>query len=317
MVDVSVVMSVYNAEPYLEDAIKSILGQTYQDFEFIIIDDGSTDQSAEIIKSFHDERIIFLQQTNKGLAYSLNRGIRESHGKYVARMDADDESLPTRLALQKSFLDEHADYVVVGSGAIVMDKDGCELYVVKMPMDDGEIRDRLPYKPIFYHSSTMYVKSTFFACGGYNEKIHHFFEDLILWNQMSKNGKLHNFHEPLIKYRLTPTSITYNKPRDRELTKRIIFKINSGENLSTNDVNYIESLKRGRSIQQKKSDYYYSLGNIHHNLLGEQAKAKNYYISALKQNPFNIKALIKLIQSLISKTTGSPEHKLKPWITMK
>ena len=98
---VSVIMSVYNGERYLWEAVESILGQTFTDFEFIIIDDGSTDQTAKILRAIGDERVrIFFNEKNIGLAGSLNRGLGLARGEYVARMDADDISLPARLEKQ-------------------------------------------------------------------------------------------------------------------------------------------------------------------------------------------------------------------------
>ncbi|HIP11775.1 MAG TPA: glycosyltransferase family 2 protein, partial [Arcobacter sp.] len=99
---VSVLLSVYNGEKYLDEAIESILNQTYQDFEFIIINDGSTDKSLEIIEKYkkEDNRIVVISRENKGLIYSLNEGISQAKGKYIARMDADDISLATRFEEQ-------------------------------------------------------------------------------------------------------------------------------------------------------------------------------------------------------------------------
>ena len=117
---ISVVMSVFNARRYVARAIGSILDQTYREFEFLIINDGSTDGSEEVIRSYTDPRIRRFDHPNKGLAASLNRGILLSQGEYIARMDADDIALPTRLERQVRFLDEHPACVVVGTAAEVV-----------------------------------------------------------------------------------------------------------------------------------------------------------------------------------------------------
>ena len=98
-------MPVYNGESFLNESIKSILDQTFKDFEFIIVNDGSTDKSHSILRSINDPRIIVHEQRNKGLPFSLNKAIRLSQGEYIARMDADDISMPNRLEIQKAFLD--------------------------------------------------------------------------------------------------------------------------------------------------------------------------------------------------------------------
>jgi glycosyltransferase involved in cell wall biosynthesis len=106
--EISIVLPAYNCEAFLTEAIESILNQTLKDFELIIINDGSTDKTEDVVKSFSDARIIYLKnETNSGLVYTLNKGIDIAKGKYIARMDGDDISLPTRLAKQKAILDEN------------------------------------------------------------------------------------------------------------------------------------------------------------------------------------------------------------------
>ncbi len=113
---VSIIMPVYNSSGYLSDAIESILSQTYSDFEFIIIDDASTDNSIEIIYSYHDPRIVLLKNDiNLGVTHSLNKGIKHARGKYIARMDADDIALPQRIELQVDFLEKNPEFILVGS----------------------------------------------------------------------------------------------------------------------------------------------------------------------------------------------------------
>ena len=115
---VSVVLSVYNAEKHIVEAIESILTQSYKNFEFIIIDDGSTDGSLEIIKSYDDERIILISRENKGLIASLNEGIEQAKGKYIARMDADDISLSSRFEEQVTFMEMHEEVGICGTTII-------------------------------------------------------------------------------------------------------------------------------------------------------------------------------------------------------
>ena len=116
---VSVIMPVYNAEAFLSQAIDSILGQTFSDFEFIIINDGSTDRSKEIINSYPDKCIVYLEnEINKGLVFTLNRAIAAANGEYIARMDSDDICLPERLDTQKKFLDQHVDIALAASPVI-------------------------------------------------------------------------------------------------------------------------------------------------------------------------------------------------------
>ena len=131
-------MSVYNGAPYLHEAIKSILGQTWSDFEFIIINDGSTDDSLQIINSFNDPRIIVIDQENIGLADSLNKGLDLAQGDLIARMDADDISLPYRLQKQIEFMINHPMVGVCGSW--VKTVGGAEETVWSYPEKDEDIK---------------------------------------------------------------------------------------------------------------------------------------------------------------------------------
>ena len=118
----TVLMPVYNAEKYLKPALESILNQTYKDFEFLIIDDGSTDKSLEIIKSYNDSRIRLIgHEQNQKLIATLNEGIKLAQGEYIARMDADDISAPERLQKQMEFLEKHPATVVLGCDFQIID----------------------------------------------------------------------------------------------------------------------------------------------------------------------------------------------------
>src|SRR4051812_26679567 len=122
---VSVLMAVYNGEQYLREAVNSILSQTFKDFEFIIIDDGSTDRSPELLASYAraDSRVKLISRPNKGLTKSLNEGLHAARGEFVARMDGDDISLPERFERQVSYLREHPEVVLVGSRVEFIDPD--------------------------------------------------------------------------------------------------------------------------------------------------------------------------------------------------
>src|SRR5690606_5635129 len=120
---VTVLMPAFNPGKYLPEAIESILSQTYSDFEFLIINDGSTDDTLEVIKSYKDSRIRLISRENKGLINTLNEGIDAASGQLIARMDADDICLSTRLEKQVKFFDEHPDHVLVGAEANVVDKE--------------------------------------------------------------------------------------------------------------------------------------------------------------------------------------------------
>lgn len=200
---VSVILPAYNAEQYLAAAIESILGQTFTDFEFIIVDDGSTDRTGEIIRSYArvDARIRLLpNKRNLGIVESLNRGIRESRGIYIARMDHDDISLPRRLAVQVEFLDSRPSTALVASNVILIDEAGEAFGIRRLPESHEEIADLTVLGNQIVHPTVMIRKEALEEVRGYPKIAHA--EDYALWIEMISHGmRLYTIQEPLVRYR--------------------------------------------------------------------------------------------------------------------
>jgi glycosyltransferase involved in cell wall biosynthesis len=208
MPKVSVVMSVFNGEPFLRAAIDSVLGQTFRDFEFIIIDDGSTDRSAEMVRSYTDPRIVLVSQENRGVAVALNRGLTQATGEYVARQDADDISLPERFAAQVRFLDAHQEIAVVGTGAILIDSEGRPFSRFSpFTRHDRLVADLLRGVCPLMHGSVMTRREAILNAGAYNP-IFNRVQDLELWLRMSAQYRLANLREPLYHFRKHDQSFT-------------------------------------------------------------------------------------------------------------
>jgi glycosyltransferase involved in cell wall biosynthesis len=202
MTRVSVVMPVYNGERFLRESIESILGQTYIDFEFIIINDGSTDGSARIIESYLDSRIRYTENSeNIGVTRSLNRGLALAAGEYVARMDADDISLPNRFATQVSFLDSHPEVGVLGTGVRLIDEFGRERETLVFPSEHGVLRWMMCFlfNPI-PHPSVMIRRRHLEQVGGYKEEFM-CSQDYDLWWRMGEVSGLSNLQELLLSLR--------------------------------------------------------------------------------------------------------------------
>ncbi|OPJ54844.1 glycosyltransferase family 2 protein [Clostridium oryzae] len=211
---ISVIMPVYNSEKYLMQSIESILAQTIRDFEFIIIDDGSTDSSLDIIMNYKrkDDKIVVISRKNKGLVYSLNEGISISKGKYIARMDADDVSFPMRLEKQLEFLKTHENVDILGTQVnIIGDISENERLkydkMLNIPFLDGHVREALlNYWYCFAHSSVMFRKEIFTKLKGYKD---YRAEDLDLWLRALKTGfKIYKLNEKLVEYRIHKNSKT-------------------------------------------------------------------------------------------------------------
>lgn len=219
MPKVSIVMSVYNGENNVNRAIKSILTQSFKDFEFIIINDGSTDSTSEKLNKFKDERIIIYDnRTNLGLAKSLNIGIKKASGKYIARMDADDVSMKNRLETQASFLEKNSDIAMVGSNAIGFDGKSNFLGKSKLPLKSDCIRKRLIINNCFFHSSVMVRRKVIYDIGFYNKNMK-YAQDYDLWLRMVAKYKLVNISEPLIKH-LEYSSLDYNNLKKRKIATK-------------------------------------------------------------------------------------------------
>lgn len=204
-------MPAYNAALYIEEAVQSILKQTFRNFELLIINDGSTDSTLSLLRSFNDNRIRVISQENKGLIDTLNIGLQEASADIIARMDADDISYPERLQKQFDFLNQHADYVLVGSEADIIDKDGEFVYKLTLAgYSDEDIRQNILNECPFVHPSVMFRKEAVLKAGGYPKNALTF-EDHLLWRKLEDAGKLFNFGEPLVAYRFNPGSVTIDE----------------------------------------------------------------------------------------------------------
>jgi len=211
---VSVVMPAYNAEKYISEAIESILNQTFKDFEFIIIDDGSTDRTWEIIQEYakKDERIVPLRNDkNLKICMTLNKGIEASRGKYIARMDSDDWSYPNRLEKQVNFLEKNTDIVVCGGCLEVSDENLNLLYIRRYPTVDKIIRRKMFMYNAFAHPSVMFRGSSLREEEYYYDPDFYDAEDYDLYFRLGKNGSFANLEDILLKYRVSSTSISYKR----------------------------------------------------------------------------------------------------------
>ena len=300
MYPISVVMSVYNASPYLTEAIESILSQTFTEFEFIIINDGSTDKSTDIVQSFSDKRIKLVNQQNTGLAIALNHGIELANSNLIARMDADDICMPDRLEKQYNFLKENIDYILVGSNAEIIDKDGNYVFTSSQKLSDKAIRTIFPNSP-FFHPSVMFRKEYFYKVGEYSINMYTA-QDLVLFYRMAKMGKIANLKESLIKYRIVPSA---NSIRDSKTSSRfnaILAKAIKHNKISKEDSSYLKELISNRNSKLRLANYHlyiakkYLWNNYHSKL------ARKNLIESLKIR-FNILSFFYYFVSFLPEKT--------------
>ena len=205
MAKVSIIMGIYNCAATLPEAIDSILAQTFSDWQLVLCDDGSKDSTYTVAESYQEkfpDKIVLLQnERNMGLNHTLNRCLQIANGEYVARMDGDDISLPTRLEKEARFLDAHPEYAIVSTPMFFFDENGDwgRSYAIEKPTK----LDFIKHSPVHCHAPCMIRKEAYLAVGGYTEDKRMLrFEDVNLWYKLYARGYSgYNLNEPLYKMR--------------------------------------------------------------------------------------------------------------------
>jgi glycosyltransferase involved in cell wall biosynthesis len=294
-------MPCYNAASYLSDAIKSILSQSFLEFELLIIDDGSTDDSIAIIRSFTDERICVIQKSRKGIAVALNLGLKQARAPIIARFDADDICFTDRLQKQYLFLALNPEYIVVGSGADYVDKDGHYIFShTPVAVSNEEIQVLPPSKCPFIHASVMFRKETV-AEMGYDISAHSF-EDHLLWLQLKEKGKMYNMPERLLSVRINPGSFTIDEKKRTGKFRKIKAKALNDRRISAEDGQKLLEIISNQNTGSGKQGAY-------HSLLAKKFLWNNYdpplarfnMKMAIRLNPFDIRDYLLYIFSYLPK----------------
>lgn len=213
---VTVLMPVHNGEKYLRESIESILNQTFSDFIFLIIDDGSTDKSAYIIKSYNDKRIkLLINEKNIGISKTLNIGIDNAHTKYIARMDQDDISLPNRIEEQINFMEAHPEIGICGTWMTAFNDKKQEV-LKKRPVKNNDIKAMLLFHNPIAHPTVMMRRDVLYKNNLRYDPLYDGLEDYDLWERMSVVTKMENMPKPLLLYRLHPTQLSRTSPARTE-----------------------------------------------------------------------------------------------------
>jgi glycosyltransferase involved in cell wall biosynthesis len=239
---VSVLLSVYNCEKYLSEAIDSVLVQTFTDWELILINDCSTDSSGEIANVYaaKDQRIrYFSMNNNSGLATCLNFGISQAIGKYIARLDADDIMKPERLEKQVAFMEEHLEMGIVGSSVESIDENGNFIANLNVETEPQKLKKLLPIKNPFFHPSIMMRVSFLREVGEYSSQ-YPYAEDYDMWIRFAQISSVGNIPLTLTKYRVLTTSVSRKSLRyqSRDVVKLKLSAIIQGYH-SLFDIIYI------------------------------------------------------------------------------
>jgi glycosyltransferase involved in cell wall biosynthesis len=279
---ISVLMPVYNSERYLMPAVSSILNQSYTDFEFLITDDGSSDGSLAILQAFakRDCRILLVSRPNTGYVVALNEMLGIARGEFIARMDADDVSMPRRFERQLTFMREHSDCVLVGSAVRYIDPEGCLLTHMHPPTSHEQI-DKFhleKWQPTIWHPSAFFRLEAVKSVGGYRLETE-FAEDLDLWLRLAEIGVVANLDELLVDYRQHPESVAATRSRlCRQAGRRAIQDVYSRRNLGqVPDLSTDGATDESPSIFQRWAWWALQTGN--------RKLARKYAWKALRASP--------------------------------
>lgn len=303
---ITVLMPAYNAADYIEEAIDSVLAQTFTDFELLIINDGSTDNTEQIISRYRDPRVRLHTQPNAGVIGALNKGLELSRSALIARFDADDVCYPHRLQVQYDFMQQHPDYVLVGSAADYIDKDGEYLFEWQpVAYTHDELQQAIYHTCPFDHPAIMYRRDVALKLGGYPKGAIHF-EDHLFWTAFFAEGKLCNLRDRLIKHRFNPASVTIDERwRGPEFKKIKYDSIKQGYITESDAARLKEILVKQDFGKYKEAAYYSMIGKkfLWNNYQPQKARfnlQKAMSITPLKPEPYILYALSFLPQGMIS-----------------
>ena len=313
---ISVIMPVYNAEKYLKEAIDSILAQTEKDFELVIIDDGSTDQTVEIVREYVsiDERIVFFQnEKNSGVSKTLNRGLNEARGKYIARMDADDIALPTRFSKQLEYMEQHKDVVILSCGLQCF---GSSDAVLGTTVGADNVKVTLLFNSCLGHPGYMMRADILREHQLHYNEGNHYAEDYELLCDALAYGEIDNYPEILMRYRVHEKSVS-REHRDiqRESTNEVRCKMLHplGIILSEDEISAYGKAANPKPYMNYTVQEYKTLKQIYYNIEKSNNEKKIYDPTELHRQ-LQEHAMIYKREITISKRW---KKRIKSWLKMK
>jgi glycosyltransferase involved in cell wall biosynthesis len=314
---ISVVMPVFNGGGFLREAVDSVLTQSFDDFEFLIIDDGSTDDSLAILNEYSDKRLRIISQENRGVIESLNRGIQSATGEYIARMDADDRCELNRFALQVRYLDAHPDIALIGGSVATMDESGNPLAPrLVFPATHEEIWAGIGRRPwVFCHPAVMYRRSAAINVGMYRPDFAHC-EDTEFFARLMTRYRAANLPQLMLNYRLRRNAVSFTKTAhgliNAKLVARIIDRWKQGEPFAPT----VEE-RRAADVEIAKCQAASSDGRLaaaYHIRVGRELlrgrrwrRAFHHYATAAKIDPWNKMVYIGMVCAIIHVGGGGTE----------
>ena len=285
---VSVLMPAFNAARYVAEAVESILNQTYSNFEFLIVDDGSTDDTPRILGRYadRDPRVHLVSRPNTGLVVALNEMLARARGEFIARMDADDIALPERFERQLAYLASHPECVMIGSRVFIIDPDGSPITVMGDALTHEEI-DRAFMNgrgQMVYHPSVMIRKRALIEVGPYRREFETA-EDLDLFLRLAEIGRIENLPEPLLKYREHAGKVGHVRAiKQNEMVRHVLEAAyrRRGQDLAEE---VVETLLQPPSLTQRRRIWaWWAL------MAGNVGTARKHSAGSLIREPFSMQA---------------------------
>lgn len=305
----SVIMSVYNGEKYLREAIESILNQTFTEFEFIIVNDGSADNSLAIIRSYDDKRIrIITNGTNIGLTKSLNIALKQANGEYIARQDADDISLPDRFEAQLKYFEQYPEVALLGTSKYVINEAG---KIRRKEIAPPEPHELLFDTNAFTHGTVMFRKAVVDELGYYNE-FFKYSQDYELWLRIAKHYQVRNLTQVLYKLRTHRENIRVVNFEEGLLYHFLVQNTNTNK-LSSDALDKIKKIGIFELYPylDKKDQFIFHRTLGHKYMRDNNLKlAREEYKKVFKLKPFNIKNDLHILLSFFGSNVIKRIHEV-------
>jgi glycosyltransferase involved in cell wall biosynthesis len=307
--DISVVMSVYNGAAYLRETCDSILRQKGVDLELVVVNDGSNDESLDILRQYakEDSRVTLIDTHNQGLTQSLIQGCLTAHGRYIARQDVGDVSHEDRLRLQQEALDQSPSLAFVSSWTTYSGPDWEHLFTIRsrgkakkpvnilLPSPDNELLDGPTH-----HGSVMFRKDVYLKAGGYRAAFY-FAQDFDLWLRLAEAGTFQMLEAPLYSARITPGSLSSANKSLQEALSKLAWEASHARRGGASEQVFLERAAELKPRQRKgKSSYRLSMGYY---FIGEvlrknnDERAASYLSQAVREFPFSVKPWLRLAQA--------------------
>jgi len=285
-------MPVWNGEKYLAASVDSILGQTYRDFEFLIVDDGSTDGTAKILASYHDPRLRIIRTGHAGIVSALNLGLAQARADWIARQDADDISRPRRLEILWRALQRHPGAVLAYTDVeLIGEGNPMAIRRARMPRTRAFMALRLCYRCPITHSTVLFKKEAALGVGGYLPEERHA-EDYSLWGRMLERGEFVGCRQKLLDFRLHPQSVSrQNLETQRALTEAIAAR-HCGKfmQLSEEDAQRAQAVLRTLPGDRRWADWWWFLTRCAPRLRWKSFEARGWLLQQSIKQAFAILA---------------------------